>query len=792
MNQLDKKIFRDLSSMRGAATAIALIIACGVATFIMSTSTLDSLTETRNAFYGEFRFADVFARLKRAPETLQKRIIEIPGVSSVETRVIAAIKIDIEGFEEPITGELISMPDESPSLLNALYFKAGRAPSPNSSNEVAVVDTFATAHSLHVGDSIKTVINGRYRELAIVGIALSPEFVFQISPGAIFPDFERYGILWMGKSALSAAYDMEGAFNNVTLSLNTDIKDSNSALADVIDRLDHLLAPYGGIGAHGRKDQVSHHVLSEEFKMLENMSVLFPAIFLSVAAFLLNIVVKRLITTQRNQIAILKAFGYGNTEVGLHYVKLVSIITIVGAVGGILLGGWLGDGLSNLYMNFYRFPYLKYQLGTDTVLTAILICFGAALTGTLSAVRKAVLMAPADAMRPEPPRNYRETILERAGLKRRISEPTRMILRHIERQPVKSLLTIIGISLACAIMMVGSYQKDAIDYMVDVQFNRSQKEDLSVVFTEPTSRSALFELNNLEGVRYAEPYRSVPARLKFGHRSYRTSIEGVDPVGNLHRILDTDLKRIKLTSDSVVLTDHLGKILGIGPGDTLEVEVLEGRRPTLHIKVGGLTKQYMGLWAYMDIDSLNRLMREGSSISGAHIAAQKSSTNSIYKRLKEMPRVAGVIVRLNSIRNFYDTMAETMLMFTSINTLLAATIAFGVVYNSARIALSERSRELASLRVMGFTRAEISYILIGELAALTLIAIPFGFLIGRILCGVVSKSIESDLYRVPLIIDISTYSFASTVVLLSAVVSAIIIRIKLDRLDLVSALKTRE
>jgi putative ABC transport system permease protein len=791
MGLLDKKLVRDLGAMRGAATAIALIIACGVATFVMSASTLDSLTKTRDAFYNDFRFAHVFARLKRAPETLQTRIEEIPGVARAETRVVAPVKIEIDGFEEPITGELISLPDSSPPLLNGLYLKAGRLPAPFGT-EVAVVDTFATAHSLHVGDSIEAIVNGKRRKLVVSGIALSPEFVFQISPGAIFPDFERFGILWMGRNALSAAFDMEGAFNNVTLSLDSDAVENGTVMADVIDRLDRLLEPYGGFGAHGRKDQVSNHVLAEEFKMLGNMSVLFPAIFLSVAAFLLNIVVKRLITTQRNQIAILKAFGYSNTAIGVHYVKLVSLITLAGASCGIALGSWLGNGLSELYMDFYRFPYLKYHLGVDTIVISILICFGATIAGTLSALRRAVIMAPAEAMRPEPPQSYNETLLERAGLKEHISVPSRMILRHIERQPVKSLLTVTGIALACAIMMVGSFQKDAVGYMVDVQFKRSQKEDVSVVFTEPTGRRALFELANIEGVRYAEPYRSVPARLRFEHRSYRTSIEGVDPNGDLHRVLDSDLKRIDLSKEGVVLTDHLGKILGIGPGDTLQVEVLEGARPVLQVPVAGLTKQYMGLWAYMEIDSLNRLMREGSTISGAHIAAEQSSTHSIYKKLKEMPRVAGVIVRLNSIKNFYDTMADTILLFTYINTLLAATIAFGVVYNSARIALSERSRELASLRVMGFTRAEISYILIGELAVLTLVAIPIGFLIGRALCSMVSKSIESDLYRIPLIIDASTYSFATTVILLSATVSAVIIRRKLDHLDLVATLKTRE
>jgi putative ABC transport system permease protein len=367
-----------------------------------------------------------------------------------------------------------------------------------------------------------------------------------------------------------------------------------------------------------------------------------------------------------------------------------------------------------------------------------------------------------------------------------------MIARHIERRPVKSMLTITGIALAAAIMMVGNFQEDSIDFMIDVQFHMSRREDLSVRFVEPTSRRALHEFESIEGVLYGEAYRSVPARLKFEHRTYRTYIQGVEPGGDLHRILDSDLEAIELPRSGVVLTDHLGKILGVGPGDVLRVEVLEGSRPEREVQVVALTKQYIGLWAYMDLSALNRLMREGDAISGVNLAVDEKHRDAIYGTIREMPRVASTIVRENSIRNFYETMAETLLIFTSINMMLAATIAFGVVYNSARISLSERSRELASLRVLGFTRGEISYILLGELAVLTLAAIPLGFLIGRGLCAYIASSIESDLYRIPLVLESSTYSFAAAVVLVSACVSGFIVRRKLDRLDLVAVLKTRE
>jgi putative ABC transport system permease protein len=790
MKVLERKLVRDLWHMRGQVLAIVLVIVSGVGTFIMSRSTLDSLRMTRATYYRDYRFASVFASLKRAPESLMERIRNIPGVESAETRVVAEVKLDIEGFAEPVTGRLVSMPDSGSAILNRLHVREGRMIDPARADEVMVIDTFAKAHSLAPGDELSVIINGRLKELVIAGTALSPEYIFQISPGAIFPDFKRFGIFWMSRTALAAAYDMEGAFNDVAMSLSDGA--GGAGLNDVIDRLDDILEAYGGLGAYGRADQISHNILSEEFRMLGNLAVIFPVIFLGVAAFLLNIVISRLVSTEREQIAVLKAFGYTNTALVLHYAKFVLAIVIAGVIGGVVAGIWLGKGLSGLYTEFYRFPFLNYELRPSVVAIAALVSMAAALAGTFSAVRRVAALSPAEGMRPEPPVSYRETFIERLGLKAFFSQPTRMIVRHIERRPVKSLMTVIGIALASAIMMVGNFQEDSIDYMVDVQFSMSQREDLSVGFVEPTSRGSLHELESLEGVLYGEPYRSVPARLIFEHRSYRTSIQGVEPGGDLQRILDSDLREIELPRSGVVLTDHLGKILGVGPGDMLTVEVLEGSRPVREVRVVALSKQYIGLWAYMDLSALNRLMREGDVISGVHLAVDERYREGIYSTIRGMPRVAAAIVRENSITNFYETMAETLLIFTSINMVLAATIAFGVVYNSARISLSERSRELASLRVLGFTRAEISYILLGELGVLTLAAIPLGFLIGRGLCAYIASSIESDLYRVPLILEPSTYSFAAVVVLVSAVVSGLIVRRKLDRLDLVAVLKTRE
>lgn len=789
MRALDRKLLRDLWHLRGQVLAIAAVIMGGVATLVMSLSTYDSLVVTRDRFYGEYRFAEVFASLKRAPEPVAERLRALPGVELLETRVRAGVKLELEGFNDPITGLLLSLPDSGAPLLNALYLKRGGMPQAWSADEVVLSDSFADAHGLQPGDKIAAIINGKRQQLTIAGVAVSPEYIYQIAPGSMFPDFKRYGVLWMGRSALGAAYGMEGAFNQITLTLARDAREQ-----DVIDRIDAILAPYGGTGAYGRKDQFSNRFLSEELKQLQTTATIFPAIFLGVAAFLLNVVVSRMIALQREQIAILKAFGYRYPAIGWHYVKLVLGMVLLGVAGGVALGAWFGQGLANVYMETtFRFPYLDYLLNPGIVLVALGVSVVAAVSGTLYSVGRAVRLPAAEGMRAEMPEAYRATLVERIGLQRWFGAPTRMILRHIERRPLKSMLTVLGISCACGLMMVGNYQKGAIDFMVDLQFRQAAREDLALTFIEPTSGRALHELAALPGVGYVEGFRDVPTILRFGHYSYRSAIFGIEPEGQLHRALDHDYQPVAVPPGGVVLTDHLARnILHVEPGDMLTVEVLEGSRPVLQVPVLGITQQFLGLSAYMQKDSLNALMREGHVVTGAYLAIEPGAEEAVYAKLNERPRVLGMVANASAIQSFYETIGEFILFYNLVATLLAGAIGFGVVYNSARISLSERGRELASLRVLGFTRGEIAYILLGELALLTLAAIPVGFLVGTGLVGILVLAFESDLYRLPLVLTPENYAMGATVVIVSAVLSGLLMWLRLGRLDLVAVLKTRE
>lgn len=786
LRALDRKMLRDLWHMRGQAVAIAFVVVAGVGSWVAAKSVMHSLERTLDDYYAEYRFADGFASVRRAPELLAERVRAVPGVLDVQTRVVGAANLEVTGFAEPVTGLIVSLPDAGQPSLNRIYVRSGRLPAPRT-DEVLLNEVFAEAHAFRPGDRLTAILNGRRRVLTVAGIALSPEFLMQLQPGAFFPDHERFGVLWMDRAVLAPAYDMEGAFNDLVFSLAP-----GGRIDDVIDRVDAMLEPYGGQGAYARADHASHALIADEFRQLDTHSRILPAIFLAVAAFLLNIVVSRLIALQRDQIAIVKAFGYANVAIGVHYLKLVLMIGMVGALGGALVGVWAGRALSDVYLAFYRFPALHYVLRPSVVLLAVGFTVGAALLGVLRAVRQAVRLAPAEAMRPASPATYRPTFVERLGLQRLFDQPTRMIMRHVERQPLKALLTVIGIATACALLVMGMFFTDALDHILRVQFGIAEREDIAVTFVEPTSTAAVQELAALRGVLYAEPFRAVPVRLRHGHHEETTVLQGVPPDPYLRRVIDTDLQPLAVPPDGVLLSERLGTNLAARPGDVIEVEVLEGARRTRALVVAGLGEQFVGLSAHMDMDALNRLAGSGQSVSGVLLLTDSRYDAELTDRLQDRPRVAALTAQSHAIESFRETYASSMLAFTFVLSLFAGIIAFGVIYNSARISLSERDRELASLRVLGFRRGEVAYILLGELALLVMLSIPLGFGLGAIGADYIVRAMESDMYQIPLILGRGTFGLAATVVLGAAIVSALIVLRRLNRLDLVGVLKTRE
>lgn len=792
MKALDRKLLRDLRRLWSQALTIALVVASGLGGFIASLSAVDSLALARERFYAQGHFADAFARVKRAPLALTEVLRGVPGVADVQVTLEQVVRVETAALADPVVGRLIGVDLRQPPRMNQVTVRSGRALVPagaglgrsDTAIEVLVSDGFANVRGLRPGDELAALVNGKRRQLRIVGTALSPEYIFAGLAG--MPDLRGFGVFWMDREALAGAYDMQGAFNHVAVKLAPQA----SARA-VLDALSRLLAPYGGQDVYGRADQASHAMLDNEIKEQHVMGTVLPAIFLAVTAFLLHVVLSRLVATQREQIAALKALGYANAAIAAHYLKLVLVIVGVGLALGVALGDWLGLLLTRLYAEFFRFPVFEHHISPWLVLAGAGAAGAAALLGTLGAVGATVRLAPAEAMRAPAPGRYRRTLLERLGV-RGIPANLRMVLRNMERRRLRTMLTIGGTAAAVAIMVMGNFFRDAIDHIVDSAFHLAMRSDVNVWMAEPVDALVALQLARLPGVTAVEPQRNVAVRITHGHRSERVGLQGLEPQAQLQRIIDVAGRQNPAPPAGLLLTDRLADKLGLRVGDTVQLQVLEGRQRTLQLPLRATVREMMGLNAYVQRATLNRWLQEGDLASQFAVALEPGSEPRFLEATKGLPRVAGAFSKATLLRNMQDVSARNVRIMSTALTLFAAVIAVGVVYNNARIALAERIWELASLRVLGFTRGEVSALLLGELAIGIALALPLGMVLGWGLTHLVVDLLKNDQFWFPVVIRPRTYAWAGLCVVAAGLASALVVRRQIDRLDMVAALKARE
>ncbi len=787
MQAIDKKLLRDFRRLWIQALAIAMVLACGVAILLTSVGMFVALSETREAYYERNRFAHVFAHATRAPLSLLPEIAQIEGVLSVEARVTGGAILDIPGRDRTAAGLIISFPETSRPVLNVPLLVKGRFPDPTAPDEIMVNEPFAEANGFQPGDGFSATLKGQKRELTIVGTALSPEFIYTIGPGAMLPDNEDYGIIWMSKRATEAAFDMTGAFNDISLSLAAGI-----ATAPVIEELDDLLEPFGGLGAFDREIHLSNAFLDAELSQLKGMSAILPPIFFGIAGFLVSMVMSRIIALERVEIGLLKAIGYSNFEICLHYLMLAGLVAVAGVSIGWFAGTALAKTLAWQYAEFFNFPYVLFRVSYWVYALAGLAGLATTSLGAAQSALKAARLAPAVAMQPPAPPRFKRSVIDRLMAQLRLSQSTIMIMRSLLRWPVRSLLTSLGLALAVASVVASFFMNDAMDEIIDLAFYQTNRQDAILVFAEDMPDAALEEVRDLPGVLQAESQQFHTAVLRNGHLSKRISVEARHNGTDLSRVLDDTGRQVSAPPGGVLLSHRLASQLDVGNGDSLEVEFLSGRREIFELTVTGLVEQYLGLGAYLDFDYLNRLFRQEPRLTTVNVTLDESQTAALHRAVKDIPRVTGVIELSENRRSFEDTIETNIAVMNTIYITIAVLITVGVSYNAARIQLSERARELASLRILGFSRGEVSYILVGEMMLIALIAQPLGWLIGAWIAKAMTDAFTSDLYAIPLVLEPSTFALGSLIVLCTAFGSVMIVRQRLDRLNLVAVMKTRE
>ncbi|WP_146589715.1 ABC transporter permease [Puniceibacterium confluentis] len=785
MHTIDRKLLRDFRRLWAQVLAIALVLACGVAILITSFGMYFALDETRAAYFERNRFADVFAATRRAPLSLFGEIAAIPGVQTVEARVTGDVILDIPGRADAVVGRVLSLPDMDQPRLNLPLLRSGRWP--ETASEIAVNEPFAKTNGFVPGDVIAANLHGRKRQLTITGTLLSPEFIYTLGPGALMPDNRTFGILWMRRAGAAAAFDMVGAFNDVSLTVG-----ATARIEEVTDALDDLLDPFGGLGAYARDRQQSNAFIDAEIQQLRSMAMILPPVFFGITAFLVAMVMGRIVTLERSEIGLLKALGYSDVEICIHYLMLAGLIALTGILIGWATGTWLAHGLAELYADFFDFPFLLFRVSPWIYGLA---GFLAVATTTLGATRSALMaarLAPAIAMQPPVPPKFRRTWTDRAMARARLSQPTVMILRSLTRWPLRSALTSLGLSMAVAAVMTASFMTDGLDYIIDSAFYQTNRQHAMLLFAQDVPLSALQEVARLPGVRQVEGQQSHSAILRHLHHEKRIAIEARMPGPDLSRVVSSDGMTLDAPPGGILLSERLAAQLDVGAGDVVSAEFSSGKRGTYELTVTGVVPQYFGLGAYVDHAYLNRLFRQSPRISTANVTLDDARIDDLHAAIKDIPKLAGTIMMTQTRRSFQNTIRKNVTIMTTVYVVIAVLISVGVGYNSARIQLSERARELASLRILGFDRAQVSYILVGELMLLAMLAQPLGWVLGRLFIELMVRGFSSDLYSLPLIIKPATFSFASLVVLTATFVAAMVVRRRLDRLDLVAVMKTRE
>lgn len=788
LHPLDRKLWRDLVRIRSQAAATAAIIAIAVTALVMSTTLLLSLEETRTAFYERGRMADVFATAVRVPERIAGEIARIDGVRQIQSRIVERATLDMPGLAAPASGHLVSIPETGQPTLNRIVLREGGWITPGRADDVIVSAAFADAHGLVPGDPVFATLDGVRRTLRVTGIGRSPEFVYTVSGSGFLPDDQRFGVLWMGREAMEAAFDLDGAFNDIVVSLSPGT-DSNR----VIEAIDRLLDPYGSVGAIDRSDQSSHAFLQSEIDGLVATATVLPTVLIAIAAFVLNVILTRIVDTEREQIGLLKAFGYGNLAIASHYWKLVMVISLAGTLVGFAGGIWAGYGVTRLYIRFFEFPALVLTLDPSVFLVAAATAAATASLGALMAVRRCLALSPAEAMRPPAPGVYGRSVIDRLGLIRRVGQLGRVMIRQLTIKPARSLLTALGIALGGSLYIGTTFTGGAANWMLDIQFSFSERQDVTLQFVDERAYGAIDLARALPGVLTVEPFRIVPVELSYGHRTERTVLQGLLADAHLVHPLDRQQRPIDIPPAGLALSAHLADTLGVGPGDLLTIRVLEGRQATLTLPATAVVDDYVGSMATLRLETLNRAMGDGPVITGVYALVDADRLDALFAAVKDTPQISDVVELDRTVEATQEMLDRTISVYRVLFSLFSGTIVFGILYNAARVTLSEQGRELASLRVLGFTKGEVAIILLGQLAILTVIALPGAALFGNLLAYViVTYAMDPELFRLPFVITRGTYGEAALVMVGSAVLAGWLVRRRIGTLSLIDVLKTRE
>lgn len=776
-----KNLWREILSFKAQVFSIGIVVGIGIGVYFGFSTTYESLLESRDRFYQSAKLPDLFTRVSKAPNYLLSQIRGIEGTEQVEGRIEQDALISLPKMTEPGVGHFISIPAGQPEL-SQLFLVKGRLPNPN---EILVSEGFFNAQTLKLGDSLFATLNGKQKEFSISGVAVSPEHIIAIQPGSPMPDDLHFAVIWIHQSVLESTLDMRASFNSLALTVKP-----NSSIERIKTEIDDLLSRYGGTNTYSRDKQISAVYVREELKQLSVQAQSIPIIFFLVAAFILNIVISRLVRTQRTQIATLKAVGHRNITISQYYFTLSFLIVLIGALFGILLGVWIGKNMVELYGYYYHFPILVYKFSFSRLFISILFGFGTAFIGTYSSLKKVFRLQPAEAMRPPAPISYANSWLENRGIFQFLKPQMRMVIRGIATSPFRSIMVGLGVSFSIVLLVLGLFWGDSLETLLMGQYGFRQKETGRIQLTREMQNSVVYQIARLPGVIEAEGYRTVPVEIKFNNERETSSIIGYPPNFKLSEVMDEDFNPIPLPTSGLHIGELLANKLGVQIGDQLDLEVLSSKKPKFTLTVRQIIPSFFENNILTSRKELAQIMQTDDLVNQVLFRSFGDSTE-LYTKLKEIPTVLSVTYKDSAMKVFYDTSAKFLLVFAFIFSLFAGAIAFGISYNNLRVTLSERDWEVSTLMILGFKNSEVFKILISEVFTLVIGFIPLGWVMGYYNAKWLLLKLSMEEFPIPFHVSQFTYFLSAIIVVGATGISFLLIFLRLKKLDLVATLKSR-
>ncbi len=792
MSVLHRKLGRELKSAGGMLLAIVGIIAVGVSCYVAMGSAYNNLNEAKRRYYQQCRMADFSVELKKAPLAELAPIAELPGVVEIRPRIDFSATVDLPGVGEPLNGLVLSLPDRQKPCINDIVLRRGGYFTDRRKNEVIVNEAFAAAHKLEPGDWIHLVLNNRRQELFIVGTAISSEFVYLLGPGSIVPDPEHFGVFYLKQSYAEDVFDFAGAANRLLGRLSPEAR-NNPTL--VLRRAEQLLSPYGVFSTTPLKDQASNAYLSQEIQGLKSFAYFMPAIFLAVAALVLNVLLNRLAEQQRTTVGTLKALGYSDRQVFGHFLQFGLIVGLSGGLLGCFLGYWMAEGMTIQYRQFFEFPELNNHFYPGLQFTGLAISAICAVLGSAHGTRAVLRLKPAEAMRPKPPKQGGAILLERiTWLWQRLDSNWRMVLRSIIRNRVRTAVGVFAAAMGASVLVSGFMMADASNYLVDFQFRWIAKSDIDLAFKDEQGEDALLEAARLPGVDRAEPLLNVACTFSNGSHRKKCGITGLAADAQLTVPHDCDARPIRIPSAGLAMSRKLAEILRLERGDYVTFRPTKGLRKEQRVPVVEISDSYLGTSVYTDIHYLSRLVGEEFAMTGVQLATDRDPKNlaALYGQLKTMPALQAVNTRADMIESLEKTLVDTMWVFIGLLVIFAGIIFFGSILNASLVSLAERQREVATLRVLGYGPWQIGNLLLRESMIVTLVGTVVGMPLGYLLSVGAAMAYDTEMFRFPVVAEPETWVWTLILAILFGLLAHLFVQRAIHRMDWLEALQAKE